>query len=302
MEAIKQFLKALLFPKTVVIAVCVPIAAALLLYTFGFCEEKGIVAYVSYAFSTYSLVILCAGLGLAAKRAREAKDRVIEIASQNPYVNRYMTDVSFKAKITLLFSLVLNAGYAVLKFVAGIFYGSAWLITLTTYYALLMVIRLLLFRHLDKNAGDRKAEWKRYRACGIVLAFMNIILIGIVVLVLQCGEGFEYPGYLIYAMALYDFYTMTMAVISLIKSRKQNSPVLTAAKVINAAAALIAMLSLETAMLTQFDRGSDPAFRHNMIAYTGGGICIIMVVMSVFMIIKATQSLKRMRFNNSQTQ
>lgn len=300
MESLKKFLKALIFPKTIVIVLCVPIAAALLIYTFGFYGESGIVAYISYVFSAYALIILCTGIGLAAKRVGKTKNKVVEIASQNPYVNRYMKDAAFKTKISLLLSLVLNAGYAVLKFVTGIFDGSAWLITLAAYYVLLMIMRLLLLRHLGRSTSDMKSEWKRCRACGIVLIFMNIILIGIVVLVLRRNEGVEYAGYLIYAMALYDFYTMTMAVINLIKSRKHNSPVLTAAKAINVAVALITMLSLETAMLTQFGGDSDPAFRHDMIAYTGGGICIIVIIMAVFMIAKATQSLKRMNFNNSQ--
>ena len=85
---------------------------------------------------------------------------------------------------------------------------------------------------------------------------------------------------------------MTMAIVNLIKSRKHNRPVLTAAKVIHVTAALVSMLSLETAMLTQFGENSTPAFRQHMIAYTGGGICIVMSMMAVLMIIKATQNLK----------
>ena len=49
-------LHALLFPKTIVIAICAPVAAALLMYTFGFYGERGVVAYISYAFSAYALV------------------------------------------------------------------------------------------------------------------------------------------------------------------------------------------------------------------------------------------------------
>ncbi len=307
MERAKKVLRTLLFPKAIVIVICVLVAAALLIYTFGFYGESGIVAFVSYVFSAYALVILCIGLCSVAKRVKDrgvmqhAKDRVMELANQNHHISRYLTDALFKTKASLLLSLVLNVGYAVLKFVAGIFYGSPWLITLAAYYVLLMTVRFLLLRHMNRNTSDRIAEWKRYRACGVVLIFMNIVLIGMVVLVLRRNEGFAYAGYLIYVMALYDFYTMTRAVVHLIKSRKQNSPVLTAAKVINVAAALITMLSLETAMLTQFGGDSGPAFRHNMIAYTGGCICIILVAMAVFMIAKATRSIKRMNVHPSQT-
>ena len=142
------------------------------------------------------------------------------------------------------------------------------------------------------------AEWRRCRACGVVLLFMNIVLTGMVILVLQRGEGFVYPGYLIYVMALYDFCTMTMAIVNLVKSRKQKSPVLTAAKVINVAAALIAMLSLETAMITQFGVEDGEMFRHTMIASTGGGICVVMVAMAVLMIARSTKNIKELKFQN----
>ena len=301
MERVKKVIRAVLFPKTAVIVLCAVLAVLLLIYTFDFYGTSGWIAYVSYIFSAYALVIVCIGLWSMknSTAVKCVKDTVLEMAGQNPYVSRYKTDVVFKTKISLLLSLALNTGYAVLKFVTGIFYGSAWLITLAAYYTLLLTMRFLLLLHIHRNTRDMAAEWKRCRACGVVLLFMNIILTGMVVLVLRRGEGFVYPGYLIYAMALYDFYTMTMAIVNLVKSRKQKSPVLTAAKVINVAAALIAMLSLETAMITQFGAEDGETFRHTMIASTGGGICVIMAVMAVLMIARSTKNIKELKFQNS---
>ena len=51
MKQIKKFLHILLFPKTAVLVLCVFIAAAMLIYTFGFCGEGGIFAYISCAYS-----------------------------------------------------------------------------------------------------------------------------------------------------------------------------------------------------------------------------------------------------------
>lgn len=300
MERVKKVIRAVLFPKAAVIALCAVLAVLLLIYTFGFYGTSGWIAYVSYIFSAYALVIVCIGLWSMKNSAavKRMKDTVLEIAGQNPYVSRYRADIVFKTKISLLLSLALNTGYAMLKFVTGIFYGSAWLITLAAYYTLLLTMRILLLLHINRNTKDMAAEWKRCRACGVVLLFMNIVLTGMVVLVLRRGEGFAYPGYLIYVMALYDFYTMTMAIVNLVKSRKRKSPVLTAAKVINVAAALIAMLSLETAMITQFGAEDGEMFRHTMVASTGGGICVVMVVMAVLMIAKSTKNIKELKLQN----
>ena len=301
MERVKKVIHAVLFPKAAVIVLCAVLAALLLIYTFGFYGTGGWIAYASYVFSAYALVIVCIGLWSMKNSAavKRMKDTVLEMAGQNPYVSRYRTDIVFKTKISLLLSLALNTGYAVLKFVTGIFYGSAWLITLAAYYTLLLTMRFLLVLHIHRNTRDMAAEWKRCRACGVVLLLMNIILTGMVILVLQRGEGFVYPGYLIYGMALYDFCTMTMAIVNLVKSRKQKSPVLTAAKVINVAAALIAMLSLETAMITQFGAEDGEVFRHTMIALTGGGICVIMVIMAVLMIARSIKNIRELKHQNN---
>lgn len=100
-------------------------------------------------------------------------------------------------------------------------------------------------------------------------------------------------AFLIFVMAAYTFYAVIMAVVNLIKFRKRGSPVLSAAKVISLAAALVSMLALETAMLSQFGQKEDPMFRQVMTAFTGAGVCIIILVVAVFMIVWSTRQLKQ---------
>ena len=66
---------------------------------------------------------------------------------------------------------------------------------------------------------------------------------------------------------------------------------MSAAKAINLTAALVSMLSLETAMLAQFG-GDDVMFRQIMTSATGAGVCVIVLGMAVYMIVKSTKALK----------
>ena len=68
---------------------------------------------------------------------------------------------------------------------------------------------------------------------------------------------------------------------------------MSAAKVINLTAALVSMLSLETAMLTRFGAADDPMFRKAMTASTGAGISILVLGMAIFMIVRSTRRLKQ---------
>ena len=54
---------------------------------------------------------------------------------------------------------------------------------------------------------------------------------------------------------------------------------------------LVSMLSLETAMIAQFG-GDDSVFRQIMTSATGAGVCVIVLGMAVYMIIKSTKLLK----------
>ena len=296
MERVKKFLYLIFYPRVSIIVVCDIIAALLLTFVFAYYGENGFVAYISYVFSAYALIISCLGVIPAAKLMKGA---FMQAAKKNRHISRYMTDSEFKVQVSLYLSIGMNIAYAALKFISGIYYRSAWLITLAAYYFLLLLMRFLLLHNIVKGRNNSVMEWKRCRICGFFLMVMNIVLTGMVVLVLRRGEGFVYAGYLIYVIAAYDFYTITMAVINLIQSRKQSSPVFTAVRVINVAAALISMLSLETAMITQFGSESGDEFRHTMIAATGGGISVIIFIMAATMIIHATKSLKTLHYYNS---
>jgi len=159
---------------------------------------------------------------------------------------------------------------------------------------LLAVMRFSLVHYVRSRKGGRISELKRYRFCGILLLFMNQALAAIVVIVVNQNKGFEYSGVLIYAMALYAFYAVITSAVNVVRFRKYGSPILSAAKVIKLTAALVSMLSLETAMLAQFG-GDDVVFRQIMTSATGAGICGIVLGMAVFMIVRSTRALKNIR-------
>ena len=120
-------------------------------------------------------------------------------------------------------------------------------------------MRAMLARYVHRRTvGENiSAEFQRYRACGIILLLMNQALVGIIVYMVTQDRGFSYPGLMIYAMAMYAFYITITAAINVVKYRKHGSPVMSAAKVVSLTAALVSMLSLETAMLSQFGDGEQ---------------------------------------------
>jgi hypothetical protein len=192
----------------------------------------------------------------------------------------------------------MNLLYVAVKLVSGIMYQSVWLIAFGIYYLLLAVMRGSLVHYVRSAAAkgkqmgeDLKGEFRCYRMCGIVLLFLNQALACIVIYIVHKNQGMTYPGLLIYAMALYAFYAVITAVINVIRFRRQGSPVHSAAKVISLTAALVSMLSLETAMLAQFG-GDDLEFRKIMTSISGGAVCTFVLAMAIYMLVRSTRYLK----------
>lgn len=212
-----------------------------------------------------------------------------------PILQRYRTDVPFNIYVSLYRGLALNILYAILKFAFGVYYHSVWFGTLAVYYLLLAVTRFTLVRYAGRSAFGENllSEWKRCRLCGIILLLLNLALTGVVILVVQENEGFHYAGYLIYAMALYAFYNVITAVRNVVRFRRYRSPVMSAAKVVNLAAALVSILALETAMLAQFGGNDGERFRTVMSGATGGGVCAIILGIAIYMIRRATKEIRR---------
>ncbi len=288
MERFLRIINRLLFPGIGVVLVSVPVAAAALTYVF-LCEQAySPIAYAAYVFSAYSLTIVCAAIIKMPKGGFRAT------LHKNPYVHRYLTDVPFRALVSLHFSLGINLLFAAVKLYYGIRYRSIWFGTLAAYYILLAVMRFLLLRHVNRSSiGENlEAEWKRYRWCGWILLLMNTALLGVVILVVVDGQGFSYKGYLIYVVAMYAFYSVISAARDVARYRKYSSPVLSASKAIKLATALVSVLSLETAMLTQFGEQGDERFRFFMTALTGCGVCLLVLAMAVMMLRQSGKQLK----------
>lgn len=303
-ELIKIIKKTFFLPPLPTVLIAIP-SFVLVFYVLGTGNSASVLSYAAYLLSAYAMIITVTGFTGIIRAFKNGIDNhpLVKKILSIPFGRRFLKDVLFRAEISLYQGFVLNLLYAVIKMVSGIYYHSVWLIALATYYILLGVMRFSLIHYVRRNQVGQniQGEFRRYRLCGIILILMNIALVGIVEFIVYKNEGFSYPGLLIYAIALYAFYCIIIAMINVIKFRKHGSPVMSAAKVINLTAALVSMLTLTTAMLASFG-GDDLAFRKMMTACVGSGVCLIVLGMGVFMLIHSTKNLKEMQYNNSETQ
>lgn len=296
MKRTRQILLKILFPHIALVIALACISAAMLIYSLGFDHANNMIQYISYFLSAYSLTIICARMPAVFGRVRRVK-------RENKYLSKYFDSAALRVKVSLYYSLALNIGYAAMQLWLGIYNHSIWFYALSVYYALLAFMRFFLLRGTQRGRRktDLHLEYLSCRFCGMMLLLLNIALSVIVFYMVNQNRGFSYHYIVTIAMAAYTFFTFTTAVVNLIRYTRYGSPVISASKGINLAAALVSMLALETAMLNAFGQENSTMFRKAMTARTGAAVCILILSMAIYMIVHSTRKLHEMEKEAKET-
>ena len=253
---------------------------------FGRGLEETPLAYAAYILSCYALVAVTEA---AVRSFRRAWRRLTEI----PLVARWRADANFRVRMGLLLSLAINLCYAVMRMGYAALYASFWDGALGAYYILLCAVRLYLIRRTPKTQEEARYvdELRACRCTGWLLLVLDLALVWISVQIVLDGQGYDYPGTMIYVAALYAFYSLTISIVNAVKYRRFRSPVLSAAKAVSLTTAMVSIFSLETAMLSRF--GGEPRFQFLMTAGTAGAVCCLVLATALFMTISASRTLRR---------
>ena len=288
----KKLGKKLLFPPVWLMAILVILSAVALILIFVKGMEQSIPAYIAYVLAFYTLTIVTVFCAMVLpKQYSTIKQKIYN----NPLGNRYLTDKAFRTGLSLSVSFLISMLYVGINLWSWHMLGSYWFMVLAVYYVIMAVMRFLLVRyvHIQKIGTSILGEWKRSRICAYVLLLINLSLSGAVLMILYQHKGYDYPGILIYVMAMYTFYSLTMSIVELVKYRSLASPIMSTAKIVSLSAALVSMLNLETAMFAQFGAEMSVAHQRIFIILTGAGVSIAVVTLSMLLIVRATKEIRR---------
>ena len=284
----KKIGKALLFPHIAIMILLVPIATVLLVGSMVFIGTESPIAIVSYVIAAYTLTVWCFKIPYLINFFKTFKN-------ENKYARRWQDDTRLRVNVSLYGSLAWNALYGIFQLWLGFYHHTFWFYSLGAYYICLGVMRFFLVRHSSKYAPGEKmrTELVKYRACGWVFLLMNLALALIIFFMVYWNRTFEHHMITAIAMAAYTFTAFTVAIISVVKYRKYNSPVFSASKAISLAAALVSMLTLTSTMLTTFHDGTMTALAQKLLlGSVGFAVSGAVVVMAIYMLVKGTKELK----------
>ena len=290
----KKIGKKLLFPPVWLMVILVIASAAALALVFVKGMEQSVPAYIAYVLAFYTLsVVTIFCVMVLPKQYSTIKQKIYD----NSFGNRYMTDRVFRTNISLSISFAISMLYVGINLWSWYLLKSYWFMVLAVYYMIMAVMRFLLVRYvrIQKIGTSILGEWKRSRICAYILLLINLSLSGAVLMILYQNRGYEYPGILIYVMAMYTFYALTHAIVQLVRYRSLASPVMSTAKIVSLSGALVSLLNLETAMFAQFGAEMAPEHQRIFIILTGAGVSITVVTLSVILIVNANKAVRRIK-------
>lgn len=287
MQRFLDYLKKIFSPHILVLLLLNIISVVLLSYVFVKMREQSIVAYVSYAISAYTLTADIVNFIPTFNKIKEFKNN-------NKYVNQYFTDKCIQFDSSIYFSILLNVGYAVVNFIAGLFENSVWLFSVAVYYFTLTLLRLFIlikYHRMNKIKSNKRVfELRVYRTTGIVMFFVSAVMSGMTVQMIRENVATTHSDTVTIAMAAFTFSFFAIAIANLQKYRKTHEPIISASKMLNFACALMSIFTLQTSMMSAFNE--DEQFRVNMNIATGSAVFVLVIGLAIYMIMRANKMIK----------
>lgn len=299
----------MVYPPAWIIILNVIVSYPLVIYTLSNKSSSPAIAYFSYILSAYTTVIICLNLQRTfayLKKCIYGDGIRFVVFLRNKLLNhpisyKLIKNPGFRAKVSLYIGLFVNILFGIFKGTTGYLFQSAWLFAMGVYYIALALVRFSLLRNVrvtereDQTDQRKRREWKSYRTCGIMLLFVDIAMTGMIVQMVWQDKSNIYPGWTIYASALYTFYYFITAVISMIKYFHWENAIISAAKNVTLAGAAMSVLMLQTAMNSTFGEIGESSRMMNGI--TGAVVSVFCIGMSVFMIIWSNHQLHKLNDN-----
>ena len=250
--------------------------------------EQTIWHYILYCFAAVALTYFVYTMVIFVPTM---KNGIVNMLKKHKFTNALLEDYGYRTIVFSVVSFVINVAFISFVAVMAFMSKTAWYFTITVYYIILAFMKGNVF-YSKRKYGTEKKEAKAYRFTGIMFIVMTLIFSGVIVLIYKANHYFEYTGLLIYAVAAFTFYKLTLAIINIFKVRKHDDLYIQNIRNINLANALISIIILQVAMFQAFSPESNAGIAN---AITGGGVSAIILVLGILMIIKANKRLKTLK-------
>lgn len=249
-------------------------------------QEQTFWHYILYAISAVTLAYFVYTMVIYIPKWQSA---IIRAMKQNKFTRKLLASYGYRTIIFSICAFTFSCLFVAFQGVLSIISLSIWYGALTIYYLVLVIIRGCVLIDKKKFISKKQAniihnQENVYKYCGILLIVLTLAFSGVIVLTYKANY-FEYAGLMIYALALYTFLKLTIAIVNLFKAKKVDDLYVKSLRNIDFADALISIFALQVAMFQEFAPELNVSSIAN--ALTGGAVTIVIVSIGIYMIISS---------------
>ena len=264
-----------------------------------FVEEQTIFHYLLYVISATLLAYVVYTMFYYIPKIKQS---IINSMNKHEFSRKLLSSYGYRAVVLGILALIINASYVIFQGIIAILSSSMWYGALTIYFLVLGIMRgsILWTKKKDFNkpySNRQSSEVKVYFSTGIMLIISTLAFSVIMFLALRENGGFEYAGLMIFVIATYTFYKLTLSIYNLFKIRKVEDLYVKSLKYVSLGESLVAIVALQMAMFHAFSPNMTLGEYQLFNGLTGGAVALVIVLIGVYMIIKARKISKNKNEN-----
>ncbi|MBQ8761740.1 MAG: hypothetical protein IJZ26_00255 [Clostridia bacterium] len=248
-------------------------------------KQQTILHFVLYFLSAVSLTYFVYTIVIFTPKIRA---KILNFMRKHKFTSELLDNYGYRTIVFSVISFVLNISFVAFMGYLAIKTASVWYISITAYYLFLILLKGILF-YSKKKSDSLLKQAKTYKKCGIVFMLLPVVFSGIIVLIYTSNMHFEYAGIMIYAVALFTFYKLTLSIYNLFKAKQHEDLHIKGIRNVNFVSALVSIVVLQVAMFQAFAPEYNTSFAN---ALTGGVVSLVILVFGILMIIKANKIIK----------
>lgn len=277
----KKLIMRILFPGMPAILFFAVTATFFFMLSFVEKQRSNVFSFIAYTITAYVLIIVTAEIP---KVLMQTKRKVLGTGKSTCIIFSKET----RTKFALYFGWLLNLIYAAFKMLVSVMYNSFWFSCEAIYYLMLGVIRFTLVK-FEKDDNNAVSEWKAYRLCGYLMLIVNVLITVIIIISIYNHKVYSYSDIILYASGIYTVYRLLSSLIHMTAFRKNNRPVLSAAKAINISASALSLFTFFSTLINY----SGNLDYNKTVTVIAVAVCGIIICVSLFMIIKSNILIKK---------
>ncbi len=215
------------------------------------------------------------------------KQNAIAFAEKSKTGKRLINDRRYRLIVFAVGGFIFNLLFAFYNGAVGIVSNAVWLKASAIYYIILAVMQFsAIFESRRHNKQNEKNEYSLMKFAGIMFCILGFVLTAVIYINLKHKTATKYSTITMITIATYTFIKIALAIRKAVKTKNKNTPLLSVIQNISYAQVAVALLTMQQSMLISFAE-SEAQDDTLLNALTGAGVCVFIVMLGIFMIIKS---------------